>query len=288
VNLFDMLVLSVDWKQIATTVGFAALAALTAWAYLDLTGDVAEVRDRIEGHIAWHAEQDRGGSVPPEAPPPRIARPAEPTFEPLPPLEPSPPVPEAAELPDAPDRADILDAFRSAEPDVHACAGSSVGVTTVSVTVAGATGRVESARITDRFGGTPIGDCISAAIKRVPFPRSRRPRFLVTYPYWLRGHGGAHAEGALDRSALVAVVNAHRDTLQSCYDRAVDDADDAEPSRVDVAITISESGVVTTAVVDGDDVRNLRDCINRAVRRWQFPTAGGSTRATFPVILRPR
>ena len=56
-------------------------------------------------------------------------------------------------------------------------------------------------------------------------------------------------------------------------------ANEADP------ITIGGSGTVTQATARGVGVGNLSDCIERNVRRWRFPSSGGSTQMSFPVVF---
>jgi outer membrane biosynthesis protein TonB len=56
---------------------------------------------------------------------------------------------------------------------------------------------------------------------------------------------------------------------------------------MDVRVTVGRSGAVTRVSVSGNGVGDLKSCIETAVRRWRFPSAGASTQTQFPLVFQP-
>ncbi|UJR79122.1 GYF domain-containing protein [Sandaracinus amylolyticus] len=98
------------------------------------------------------------------------------------------------------------------------------------------------------------------------------------------GGGGGSGEG-LEPAQVRAVVSREQRGLQSCWELAIRGMRDVPTTRMDVDITIGGSGTVTQATARGVGVGNLSDCIERNVRRWRFPSSGGSTQMSFPVVF---
>lgn len=89
-----------------------------------------------------------------------------------------------AGLPDSPTKNDILNAMKSVTPKVKACAKGQTGEAKVSIVIAGETGKVTSASVlSGPFAGTPAASCIAGAVKTATFPKFKKPKFTVTYPF---------------------------------------------------------------------------------------------------------
>ncbi|AKF08280.1 GYF domain-containing protein [Sandaracinus amylolyticus] len=100
------------------------------------------------------------------------------------------------------------------------------------------------------------------------------------------GGGGGDGSGeGLEPAQVRAVVSREQRGLQSCWELAIRGMRDVPTTRMDVDITIGGSGTVTQATARGVGVGNLSDCIERNVRRWRFPSSGGSTQMSFPVVF---
>ena len=91
-----------------------------------------------------------------------------------------------ANLPEAPSRSQVASSLRAVSGQVRACGNGQHGTAMTSVVVAGATGRVQSARVQGGpFAGTPAAACIANAVRGARFPRFQRSTFTVTFPYTL-------------------------------------------------------------------------------------------------------
>jgi len=90
----------------------------------------------------------------------------------------------ASDLPKTPSRDQVVAAMNSVKGDVSACAkGGASGVATVSVSVAGATGRVTNAQVNGVTG--PAGSCIAQAVRKAQFPKFSSAVFKVAFPFKL-------------------------------------------------------------------------------------------------------
>lgn len=81
------------------------------------------------------------------------------------------------------------------------------------------------------------------------------------------------------------MVSKNRPELQRCYEVAVRGMADAPTVRMDVDVTVGVSGTVTRVRARGSGVGDLRECIERSVRRWRFPSSGSETQTSFPVVF---
>ena len=87
-------------------------------------------------------------------------------------------------LAETPTREQVKSAMDSVKGDVSACAKSGeTGVATVTVSVAGETGRVTNAQVSGVTG--PIGSCIAQAVRRANFPKFSNKVFKIAYPFKL-------------------------------------------------------------------------------------------------------
>lgn len=90
-------------------------------------------------------------------------------------------------LPDKPTKSDIISAMKKITPKVKKCARGQTGTATVSFIIAGPTGKVKTAKvIAGPFQGTPAAACIASAVKSATFPKFKKPKFTVTYPFVIR------------------------------------------------------------------------------------------------------
>jgi predicted Zn finger-like uncharacterized protein len=97
--------------------------------------------------------------------------------------------------------------------------------------------------------------------------------------------GGSSTGKGLDARQLTSVVSKNRPELQRCYEVAVRGLGDAPTVRMDVDVSVGMSGTVTRVRARGSGVGNLRECIERSVRRWRFPSSGNETNTSFPVVF---
>jgi hypothetical protein len=87
-----------------------------------------------------------------------------------------------AELPASPSREQVKAAMDSITPQVRSC-GQGGGRIVISLSVAGATGRVTSAEPTGDASGTPLGLCAARAVKLAKFPAFKQDRLQIKYPF---------------------------------------------------------------------------------------------------------
>jgi hypothetical protein len=95
-------------------------------------------------------------------------------------------LPAAAEdgLPQRPPRRAVRKVMGSMLPEVRRCGGDPYNRLVVELTVAGATGRVISARTIDRtHAGTPIGSCAAKVVRLARFPRFQQGEVVIKYPF---------------------------------------------------------------------------------------------------------
>ncbi len=81
-----------------------------------------------------------------------------------------------------PSRQQVKSAMDAVTPAVAKC-GPGSGRIVVSVTVAGATGRVLSAQPTGEAVGTTVGLCAAKVVKLAKFPRFQQERLQIKYPF---------------------------------------------------------------------------------------------------------
>ncbi len=92
--------------------------------------------------------------------------------------------PPSSDLPDKPSKQDVINALQGVTPGVKACGKGETGVATVSINIAGATGKVTSASVVSGpFKDTPAASCIVSAVKKASFPKFAQKKFSVSYPF---------------------------------------------------------------------------------------------------------
>ena len=90
-------------------------------------------------------------------------------------------------LPETPGRDEVLAAMRAVTADVKACAeGQTLAdpVATVALTVIGATGRVQSVRVTGNPGA--VGTCVARAVRAATFPKFSKVQTTINFPFKLK------------------------------------------------------------------------------------------------------
>lgn len=101
------------------------------------------------------------------------------------------------------------------------------------------------------------------------------------------GSGSGRGGTGLSAAQLRKVVTKGRPSLQRCYETALRGTPSNETIRMDIQITIGTSGKVTRVNARGQGLPGLDRCLERIVRRWVFPSAGDTTRTSFPVVFQP-
>ena len=104
-----------------------------------------------------------------------------------PPTKTAPATKPAADLPEKPTKQDVMKALNGVKPKVQACGKGASGVATLSINIAGSTGKVASAKVVSGpFKGTPNAGCIENAVKKAKFPKFKQTKFSVSYPFVIK------------------------------------------------------------------------------------------------------
>jgi predicted Zn finger-like uncharacterized protein len=93
----------------------------------------------------------------------------------------------ASGLPATPSREQVKAAMKGVEGDVKACAAGQAleaPSATVAISIAGATGRVSSVRVTGIQGA--VGSCIARAVRAASFPKFSKDTFSINFPFRLK------------------------------------------------------------------------------------------------------
>jgi hypothetical protein len=96
-----------------------------------------------------------------------------------------------------------------------------------------------------------------------------------------------HGSGGLTAAQLSQVVLRGREQLQRCYETALRGSGSTETVRMDVEVTVSAAGNVTSVKAGGQGLPGMSQCIEHTVHMWRFPTAGEATPTKFPVVFQP-
>lgn len=100
---------------------------------------------------------------------------------------PSPSPAPTKSLPEKPTKSDVISALKKVTPKVKSCGKGETGVATVSINIAGATGKVTSASVVSGpFKGKPQAGCIVGAVKKARFPKFQQKKFSVSYPFVIK------------------------------------------------------------------------------------------------------
>ena len=129
----------------------------------------------------------------------------------------------------------------------------------------------EQREMLERMGGSNFGD--PSALKR---PTSSA----------LGGRGGNSGQ-SLTAAQLASVVNKGKRSLQRCYETALRGSGSTDTVRLDVEITVSPNGNVTSVKTKGQSLPGMDKCISSTARTWRFPKAGASTTTQFPILFQP-
>lgn len=89
----------------------------------------------------------------------------------------------SSNLPDTPSKPDVMAAMSSVKPQVVACGNGQGGVATVTISVAGTTGRVTNAQVAGATGS--IGSCVAQAVRKAQFPKFQQKVFKLVFPFKL-------------------------------------------------------------------------------------------------------
>lgn len=92
--------------------------------------------------------------------------------------------------------------------------------------------------------------------------------------------------GAIDRDAVEAAIQAHRDEFRLCYEREINAETPKLAGRVSTSFVIGASGRVTQTGVESTTLKNpnAERCILNVIKRIDFPTprGGGVVQVSYP------
>lgn len=94
--------------------------------------------------------------------------------------------------------------------------------------------------------------------------------------------------GELSVQQLSEVVAREQDSLTPCYQAGLDATPYEHEFRIQAVLEIKPTGKVSKVELDQTGLRGLGPCVEKAIRTWQFPTAKAETRASLPIIFRPK
>jgi hypothetical protein len=78
----------------------------------------------------------------------------------------------------------------------------------------------------------------------------------------------------------------HANAIKSCYERALKRDDSLKLGRLDINVSVGDTGSAKKVrVVAPSEFNAVSSCIHDAVRRWRFPATNREYEAVFPVIL---
>ena len=78
----------------------------------------------------------------------------------------------------------------------------------------------------------------------------------------------------------------HANAIKSCYERALKRDDSLKLGRLDINVSVGDTGSAKKVkVVAPAEFNAVSTCIHDAVRRWRFPATNREYEAVFPVIL---
>jgi hypothetical protein len=99
---------------------------------------------------------------------------------------------------------------------------------------------------------------------------------------------GRTGGGDLNVAQLTAVVAREQETLTPCYQSALDRSPYEHEFRLQATLEIRPDGSVESVALDQAGLQGVGPCIEKTIRAWHFPNAKAATRASLPIIFRPK
>ena len=109
-----------------------------------------------------------------------------------------------------------------------------------------------------------------------------------------KGSSGGSSSGgdALSSKQLSGVVNKNKGRLQICYEQSLkkSEAPDDRDVKIMLRATVGGSGMVKNVSIGGAGAKlpSLKSCMERAVKKWVFPTSSGESKIDFPFLFTPK
>ncbi|MFI5307847.1 MAG: GYF domain-containing protein [Polyangiales bacterium] len=98
---------------------------------------------------------------------------------------------------------------------------------------------------------------------------------------------GPKGSGGLTAEQVSKVVQHGKEMLQRCYETALRSSGSQDTVRLDVSVSVSAAGNVTSVKTGGQGLPGMNVCIERTVKMWRFPAGGEPTDTKFPVVFQP-
>jgi outer membrane biosynthesis protein TonB len=119
--------------------------------------------------------------------------------------------------------------------------------------------------------------------------RAERPIVPVEAPGQSHRSGSSGGEAKVVSQAQIAEVvrnKEHQSGLKTCYERALRRDGRLRTGRLDITVSVGESGTVQRVQVHGPtDFLIIDGCIKDAIRHWRFPANPEEYATSFPLIL---
>ncbi len=104
--------------------------------------------------------------------------------------------------------------------------------------------------------------------------------------------GSSSGSAALTSRQLSGVVNKNKGRLQICYEKSLKqgEAPDDRDVKVMLRATVGGSGMVKNVNIGGAGAKlpGLKSCMERAVKKWVFPSSSGESKIDFPFLFTPK
>lgn len=94
--------------------------------------------------------------------------------------------------------------------------------------------------------------------------------------------------GDLSVQQLSEVVAREQDTLEPCYQAGLEATPYEHEFRIEATLAIKPDGRVSSVKLDQTGLRGVGPCVSKIIMGWRFPTAKAETRASLPIIFRPK
>jgi hypothetical protein len=106
---------------------------------------------------------------------------------------------------------------------------------------------------------------------------------------WAALMAACRAEGGdLSVAQLTDVVAREQESLEACYQNALDQTPYDHEFRIETRLRIRPDGSVSRVSFDQTGLKGIGPCVEKTIRAWKFPVAKAETRASLPIIFRPK
>jgi hypothetical protein len=96
------------------------------------------------------------------------------------------------------------------------------------------------------------------------------------------------ADGDLSVEELSAVVAREQDSLDLCYQTALDKSPYDHEFTIQTTLRIRSDGSVANVGLDQAGLQGIGPCLEKTIKTWKFPRAKAETRARLPIVFRPK